>query len=101
MGCVLEDTLRKLCSKNDIELPDRPGLDRMNAQLVKKEVYSKLELKKVTAWADIRTKAAHGYWDKFQKEDVDDMLRGVRRFVTNHNRHKSRDLRGNPDVHQS
>lgn len=81
-GCVLEDTLRKLCNKNGVVLPDRPGLDWMNGELKKKGVYGKLEYKQVTTWADIRTKAAHGYWDQFKKGHVEDMIRGVRRFVT-------------------
>jgi len=81
-GCVLEDTLRSLCRDvPSIELPDRPKLDWMNGQLAKADVYSKLTLKKVTAMADVRNNAAHGHWDKFTDEDVEDMVRGVRQLV--------------------
>jgi hypothetical protein len=44
-GSVLEDGLRKLCIQNSIELPDKPKLDWMNAQLAKASVYNKLTQK--------------------------------------------------------
>jgi hypothetical protein len=34
--------------------------------------------------ADIRNKAAHGKWDEFTKDDVEDMLRQVRQFMEAH-----------------
>jgi len=84
VGCVLEDTLRKLCAKSGIALSARPKLDIMNADLVKKGVYNKLKQKSIIMWADLRNKAAHGKWTEFTDGDVEDMLRGVRRFVTDH-----------------
>jgi hypothetical protein len=44
-GAVLEDTLRRMCDANSIPLPAKPGLDWMNAELVKKGLYNKLILK--------------------------------------------------------
>jgi len=81
-GAVLEDTLRKMCDANSISLPAKPGLDWMNAELVKKGVYNKLVLKEITFLADLRNKAAHGLWDQFGKTDVENMLKHVREFVT-------------------
>lgn len=81
-GAVLEDTLRKMCQRANIALPDRPKVDSMNADLARQDVYDKLVQKQVTVWADLRNKAAHGEWDKFRSEDVEAMLRDVRRFVS-------------------
>jgi len=80
-GSVLEDGLRKLCTRNKIEIGDSPKLDTMNAALAKQTVYNKLTQKRVTALADIRNNAAHGKWDEFDSEDVDAMIRDVRRFM--------------------
>lgn len=45
-GSVLEDGLRKLCTESSIELPEKPKLDWMNAQLAKAATYNKLTQKK-------------------------------------------------------
>lgn len=80
-GCVLEDGLRKLCEAHGVALPDRPKLDRMNADLAKAGAYSKLVLKRITAVADVRNNAAHGHWDKFDADDVRDMIDWISRFT--------------------
>jgi len=80
-GGVLEDAIRKLCERNAISITDKPKLDTMNANLAKAGVYNKLQLKRITAIADIRNKAAHGQWDEFSKKDVEDMLRSVETFM--------------------
>jgi len=79
-GSVLEDGLRKLCSKYGIALSAKPKLDTMNADLAKAGVYNLLKQKQITAIADLRNKAAHGQGG-FTKEDVEDMIRNVRRFM--------------------
>jgi len=83
-GSVLEDGLRKLCDRHGVPLPDKPKLDKMNADLAKQGVYSKLKQKQITAFADLRNKAAHGQWDQFTKDDVPPMLDGVRHFMEKH-----------------
>lgn len=83
-GCVLEDTLRKMCQRNGINLPAKPNLDRMNSELARKAVYNSLVQKRITTLADIRNKAAHGQCTEFSKKDVQNMLIEVRRFVTEH-----------------
>ena len=79
-GSVLEDALRKLCVKNGITLSAKPKLDSMNSELAKIGVYNLLKQKQITALADLRNKAAHGQGG-FTKEDVEDMIRNVRRFM--------------------
>lgn len=80
-GCVLEDGLRKLCDKNEITFIKKPTIDPMNIELRKADIYNQFWQKKITALADLRNKAAHGEWDEFEKDDVKDMIRDVRRFM--------------------
>lgn len=79
-GAVLEDSLRKLSEKNDIEIPEKTKIDALNISLAKADIYNKLVQKQITAFADIRNNADHGRYDKFKKEDVEDMIKWVRRF---------------------
>ena len=83
-GVVLENTLRKLCDKNEVTLSPRPKLDSMNSELAKKGVYNTLVQKRITWLADIRNKAAHGDWSGFTAADVEAMLGQVRNFVTDY-----------------
>jgi flagellar biosynthesis chaperone FliJ len=88
IGAVLEDGLRKLCNKNGIETMKPNGssmtIDPLNAELAKKNVYSKLVQKQVTSWAHIRNKAAHGEYDEYNKEQVQMMLLFVQGFAGQH-----------------
>ncbi|WP_199901781.1 hypothetical protein [Herbaspirillum sp. B65] len=54
----------------------------MNSDLAKAGVYNKLTQKQITALADLRNKAAHSQWEEFTKGDVDEMLRSIRRIMT-------------------
>ena len=78
-GVVLETTLRQLCDNHQIA---HSKLEKMNADLVKVGQYTLLKQKQVTAWADIRNNAAHGHVDKFNRNDVDDMIAKVEIFVS-------------------
>ena len=75
-GCILEDHIKNICHEKQIELPDKPKLEYMNAQLAKIEYYNKLTQKQITSWADIRNSAAHGNWDQFKENDVSNMING-------------------------
>ena len=81
IGCVLENTLKKLCLQNAIEISDKAKLDAMNTSLAKAGIYNLLTQKKITALADIRNSAAHGKWDQFDANDVKDMLKWVGSFI--------------------
>jgi hypothetical protein len=67
VGGVLEQHLRKLCSKNGVSttFTDAKGdarpkkLDTMNSELAKQSVYGKNDHKQITAWAQTRNDAAH------------------------------------------
>jgi hypothetical protein len=78
-GVVLETTLRQMCVDHGIGIGK---LDKMNADLAKAGVYNRLVQKQMTALADIRNSAAHGDASAFTKDDVSNMIREVRRFIT-------------------
>ena len=80
-GSVLEDGLRKMCAREEIELSKKPKLDSMNSALAKKGVYNLLTQKRITALAYIRNNAAHGKWDQFTQDDVDDLIQWIRKFM--------------------
>lgn len=88
-GSSLEAHLRQLCQKNDIdtEITDSSRLepkkmDLINSELTKAGAYTKLDQKNITAWLDLRNKAAHGLYEEYLKEQVSLMIAGIRDFLT-------------------
>jgi hypothetical protein len=85
IGSVLEEHLRKLCLKSKIPIIQPSGspkkADTLNADLANADIYSKLDLKSVTAWLDLRNKSAHGHYNDYTKDQVSLMLRGVQDFL--------------------
>jgi hypothetical protein len=89
VGGVLEERLRKLCDQNSIPVNNpndgKPRkADSLNSDLAREGAYDKLEQKNVTAWLDLRNKAAHAQYVQYNANQVDLMLRGVRDFLTRH-----------------
>lgn len=84
IGCVLEDGLRKLCIKNGISVSSTEKLDKMNSDLAKLGIYNLLTQKQITAYADLRNKAAHGKWDEFSTDDVKQFEEWTYKFMENH-----------------
>lgn len=86
IGSVLEEHLRNLCINQNIDIIDintsKPKkADTMNTDLVKASVYNKLDQKNVTAWLDLRNKAAHGKYGEYNKQQVEQMLGSVSEFI--------------------
>ena len=85
VGGVLEQHLRALCSVKSIavSVSIRPKkADAMNAELAAAGAYNKLDHKSVTAWLDLRNKAAHAQYSEYTLEQVTTMLSGVREFAS-------------------
>ncbi len=89
IGSVLEEHLRQVCIKLGLEIEeDKHGkmtpkkADLLNADLAKAEAYSKLDQKAITAWLDLRNKAAHGKYSEYTKEQVVIMMQGIIDFMT-------------------
>jgi hypothetical protein len=84
-GAVLEDTLRKLCDKHSITRPTKTTIDGLNVLLVKAQVYGGLVQKRITAIAHLRNEADHGRsLGTVKPADTEDMLKWLRRFVTDY-----------------
>ena len=81
VGVALENTLKELCIRHNIA---QGKLDKMNADLAKAGEYNMGMQKQITAWADRRNKAAHGDWNTYTTDDVNDMLHGVTRLIAEH-----------------
>ena len=87
-GSVLEEHLRQLCQKHGIATTTKKQgsplprkADALNAELAKKNVYNKLDQKNITAWLDLRNKAAHGKYQEYSSEQVSLMLQSVADFM--------------------
>ena len=81
---VLEDHLRSLCQGRGIplQMSGKPKkTDSMNNDLASADVYSKLDQKNVTAWLDLRNKAAHAQYGEYNHDQVQNLLIGVREFA--------------------
>jgi hypothetical protein len=89
IGSVLEEHLRQLCAVNKVDTFTIKGsesvpkkADLINADLTKAGVYGVLEQKNVTAWLDLRNRAAHGKYQEYTTEQVQLMYQGVLDFVS-------------------
>jgi hypothetical protein len=78
VGVSLESAIKHLASKNSVLIAK---LDKMNADLAKLNVYNVAKQKQITAWADLRNKAAHGDWSAYTLTDVQAMQSGVAQFI--------------------
>ncbi len=56
----------------------------MNVEVCKASIYNMAKQKQITAWADLRNKAAHGDWAAYNDNDVNDFLQGVQRFIADY-----------------
>ena len=87
-GSALEAHLRALCVKAGVATlittprGDQPKkADTLNSDLVKANVFGKLDQKNVTAWLDLRNKAAHGHYSEYTVEQVKLMVAAVSDFI--------------------
>jgi hypothetical protein len=87
-GGVLEEHLRQVARKFGVDIEVLVGskmvakkADTLNADLVKAGAYGKLEQKMVTAWLDLRNKAAHAKYAEYTADEVRLMQQGVGQFL--------------------
>lgn len=78
-GSTLESHIKELCQKYKVGLekngkPEKA--DKLNADLTKAGAYAKLDQKNITAWLDLRNKAAHGNYDEYTSEQVGLLISG-------------------------
>ncbi|MCY3720002.1 MAG: hypothetical protein OXG07_10675 [Anaerolineaceae bacterium] len=85
-GAVLENGLRRLCQRQSppIEtLRENGNPKRLNSLIeeLQGEAYNPAKGDQLKAWAKIRNAAAHGEIEKFNRDDVVDMIAGIKRFL--------------------
>ena len=89
IGSVLEEHLILLCKNNSIDIDFvnknddtiHKKADTLNADLAKAGIYGVLEQKNITAWLDLRNRAAHGKFGEYSQEQVELMYQGVLNFI--------------------
>lgn len=84
-GSSLEVHLRNLAAKHSlsVELNWKPKkADQLNSELASASAYSKLDQKNVTAWLDLRNKAAHGHYQEYSITQVELLVSQIRDFMT-------------------
>ena len=84
VGAVLEDGLRKIAKNNGITLKSKEDIASLNQKLVDAKIFNRLIQKKVNVWNEIRNKADHAEFEKYDLNDVKEMLKGVRDFLGQH-----------------
>ena len=90
-GSTLEEHIRQLCQNNGVPVEENKNgklvplrADRLNAELAKAGVYGKLDQKNVTAWLDLRNKAAHGHYGDYTEDQVRLLIQSVGDFIARH-----------------
>jgi hypothetical protein len=85
-GSTLEGHLRKLAVKASVPFGREDGTplkaDALNSELARIGAYNKLQQKTITAWLDLRNKAAHGLYTEYEDTQVSALVRDVRDFMT-------------------
>jgi len=80
-GALLEAALRRLCRARGLSMPEKANLARLNGDLAKAGAYDTRTQKRIAALAEIRHHADHGQVGKVRREDVEEMVKWVRRFA--------------------
>lgn len=80
-GAVLEDTLRKLCEKHSVAIPEKSTIEKLSTALVKAGVYNVGIQKTVTAYAHTRNTADHGKFGDVDARDVGLMVQWLIGFI--------------------
>ena len=90
-GSTLESHIKNLCIKFSINTTfEKDGkdinkkVDKLNSELVKDGAYSKLDQKNITAWLDLRNKAAHGHYNEYSNEQVNLLIDSISNFIARH-----------------
>lgn len=83
-GSTLESHLKKIAVKNGlpIETNGRPTrAEQINQDLGKQQTYSLIDQKSITAWLDLRNKAAHGNYNEYNIDQVKLLISGIQNFI--------------------
>ena len=84
IGAVLEDGLRRICHNNSITVKSDDNISSLNQKLTQKQAYNPLQQRQIQVWNKLRDYADHGHFDEYKPDDVTDMLKGVRNFLSDY-----------------
>lgn len=76
---VLEDALRRISRTEGID--DTLKASIINDELKQKGIYPQTQWRFVQAWLDVGNKAAHGHFDQYDSNMVNDMFKGIEQFL--------------------
>jgi len=89
-GAVLEKTLRSMCEQHEPPIAtinakgEHKTLNPLIDELKKASVFNESKAKQLRSWAAIRNHAAHGEFDEFDRNDVEQMLQGIGHFLADY-----------------
>lgn len=83
-GAVLENGLRTIANRNQIQVRSRDDLSSLSQRLASKGIYNRLIQKRVAVWTDVRNAADHGQFDEFDGNDVKDLIQGAQTLLADH-----------------
>jgi hypothetical protein len=78
IGVSLEIALKELSNREKLPIG---SIEKMNVELCKANIYNMAKQKQITAWAELRNKAAHGIWTGYDNKDVESFREGVLKFI--------------------
>ena len=84
IGAVLEDGLRRICRNNNITVKNDDKISSLNQRLAQNHIYNPLQQGQIQVWNKLRDYADHGRFDQYKQDDVKDMLKGVRSFLSDY-----------------
>jgi hypothetical protein len=80
-GAVLEDALRRIADSHGLAHSKGDGLASLNDKCAKAGVYNAIQQREVQLWTSVRNAADHGNFGELSESKVQDMQRGVTRFL--------------------
>lgn len=81
IGAVLENGLRKIAKKKGVQIKTNDDISALNAKLAASRAYNRLVQQEIQLWKTIRNSADHGKFDEYEKDKVEEMMKGVKRFL--------------------
>ncbi len=83
-GAVLEDTLRKICTRHQVTWQGDSSISKLNTELYKSKVFTKSEFGEIEGWGKLRNEVDHHHFEKPEDVDpgrVERMVEGVRHLI--------------------
>lgn len=87
IGSVLEQNLRQFCQENNIQFTEKKGkkkhisANEMNIKLKQHSIYNQIDSRNIEACLDLRNCAAHGHYNEYTHDQVNNMLKTVLEFI--------------------